>query len=99
MATTKEQLMEIITHLEPLGLVTSRPMMGEYLVYLDDVYIGGVYDGQLLIKAVPENQKYNLPEVLPYPSAKRMMYSLNDYLEQPILNDIISTTKAALKQK
>lgn len=99
MSTTKEQLENIITYLEPLGLVTSRPMMGEYLIYFNDVYIGGIYDGQLLLKITSENQRFNLPEALPYSSAKRMMYSVNDYLDQPVLKDIISATFESLAKK
>lgn len=40
--------------------VTSRPMMGEYLLYKDGVYFGGVCDDRLLVKIVKENAGYDM---------------------------------------
>jgi len=44
MSTSKADLNKILTKLEPLGVFTARPMMGEFLLYHNGILIGGVYD-------------------------------------------------------
>lgn len=34
-------------------LLTSRKMMGEYILYYQDRIVGGIYDDRLLVKPVP----------------------------------------------
>lgn len=34
--------------------------MGEYLLYYNNVLIGGIYDNRLLIKNTDSNKKYDL---------------------------------------
>ena len=33
--------------------VTTRKMMGEYILYVDGKVFGGIYDDRLLVKSVP----------------------------------------------
>ena len=74
MATTKDYRDYILDELSSLGGITYRPMMGEYLLYYNEVLFGGIYDNRLLIKKTNNNKKYNLEEVIPYPNAKPMYF-------------------------
>ena len=55
--------------------VTTRKMMGEYILYADGKVFGGIYDDRLLVKPVPAALKL-LPTAkkqLPYDGAKPML--------------------------
>ena len=71
MPSTTQFLTYCIEQLSPLT-VTSRKMMGEYLLYTDGVLWGGVYDDRLLLKCTPANVDKGLPSSIPYKGAKPM---------------------------
>ena len=96
MPTTKEQKDQIISHLEPLGDITVRPMMGEYLVYFNGVYFANICDNHLLVKITPTNSRFNLPKVLPYASAKRNMLRIDDLNNLDFLQELITETLKGL---
>ena len=55
--------------------VTTRKMMGEYILYADGKIFGGIYDDRLLVKPVSA-AKAMLPDAklqLPYDGAKPML--------------------------
>ena len=55
--------------------VTTRKMMGEYILYADGKVFGGIYDDRLLVKPVPAALAM-LPTAkkqLPYDGAKPML--------------------------
>ena len=55
--------------------VTTRKMMGEYILYANGKIFGGIYDDRLLVKPVPA-AKAMLPDAklqLPYDGAKPML--------------------------
>ena len=106
MPTTKEQKDEIISHLEPLGDVTVRPMIGEYLVYFNGTYFANICDNHLLVKITPTNAHFHLPEVLPYASAKRNMLRVDadaldnlDFLQELITETLKGLPKPKPKKK
>lgn len=99
MATTKEQRDEILAKISSVGDFTTRLMMGEYLLYRDGLLIGGIYDGQLLLKKVPETKSYRLPKIEPYPEAKKKLYLISDLDNAAKLKEIIDATYAGLKAK
>lgn len=96
MSTTPAQKDQIISHLEPLGDITVRPMMGEYLVYFNGTYFANICDGCLLVKITPTNQHYDLPEVLPYASAKRNMLRVDNLDNLDFLQELITETLKGL---
>ena len=55
--------------------VTTRKMMGEYILYADGKIFGGIYDDRLLVKPVPAALKLlpNAKKQLPYEGAKPML--------------------------
>ena len=74
MASTKEYRDYILEQLLAAGFsdVRCRPMKGEYLLYVDGVLVGGIYDDRLLLKKVEGNEEFQMEEAEPYPGAKPM---------------------------
>ena len=75
MASTKEYLDFVLEQLSELDEVSSRAMMGEYILYYRGKVFGGIYDDRLLVKPVPAALKL-MPDVeleLPYDGAKEML--------------------------
>ena len=63
--------------------VTTRKMMGEYILYADGKVFGGIYDDRLLVKPVPAALKL-LPgakKQLPYEGAKPMLRITDEQIE------------------
>lgn len=55
--------------------VTTRKMMGEYILYADGKVFGGIYDDRLLVKPVPAALAMlpNAKKQLPYDGTKPML--------------------------
>lgn len=75
MATSKEYLRFVLDQLSDLPEISSRPMMGEYVLYYRGRVIGGIYDDRLLLKPtkaaagiIPEAERE-----IPYEGAKEML--------------------------
>ena len=99
MSTAKEQLNQILEKLDRTPLnITSRPMMGEYLLYADGVLFGGLYDGRFLIKKTETNEVFGLPEAIPYESAKTM-WQIEDLDGTKKVTEIIEATLEGLKKQ
>ncbi len=96
MSSTKEYRDYILEQLRDLPGITCRPMMGEFLLYLDGVLFGGIYDDRLLVKIVPENEHYKMAEEIPYDGAKPM-YFVEDIDNADLLKEIIIQTKGGLE--
>ena len=97
MASTKDYLYYVLEQLRDLNNISYKPMMGEYLIYLDGVLIGGVYDDRLLLKRVDGNNKYNMEEAIPYDGAKPM-YLVGEIDNKLLLEEIILSTYNSLKK-
>lgn len=91
MATTKEYRDFVLEQLNLLDNITCKAMMGEYLLYYNNVLFGGIYDNRLLVKIVNRNMKYNMQEQLPYESAKPM-YLVDDIDNKEVLKEIVIET-------
>ena len=99
MSTSKEYKDFILEQLDLLDDITCRAMMGEYLLYYNGVLFGGIYDDRLLVKIVPNNEKYGMEKQLPYESAKPM-YFIDDVENKELLKEIvIQTCKGLQNQK
>ena len=75
MASSKEYLQFVLDQLSPLGEVSCRAMMGEFIIYYQGKIVGGIYDDRFLVKdtasagaMMPDAQKE-----LPYEGAKEML--------------------------
>ena len=97
MASTKEYRDFVLEQLQELKKITYKPMMGEYLLYYNNLLFGGIYDDRLLIKIVKKNQKYHMKEAIPYKTAKPM-YLVADIENQKLLKEIVIDTCQDLKR-
>ena len=75
MSSRKEYLDYILEQLSGLDEISSRAMMGEYILYYRGRVFGGIYDDRLLVKPVPAAVKL-MPDAkmeLPYDGTKKMI--------------------------
>ena len=75
MASTREYLDFVLEQLSGLDELSSRAMMGEYILYYRGKIFGGIYDDRLLVKPVPMALRL-MPDAemdLPYDGAKEMI--------------------------
>ena len=98
MATSKEYKDFILEQLDLLDNITYKAMMGEFLLYYNNVLFGGIYDNRLLVKIVDTNKKYNMQEQIPYESAKPM-YLVDDVDNKDLLKEIVIETCKGLPNK
>ena len=96
MASTKEYRDFILEQLSEAPNITCRPMMGEFLLYSNNVLFGGVYDDRLLVKIIPENEQYKMSESTPYDGAKPM-FLVEDVDDKEKLAEIVNATVKGLK--
>lgn len=73
MATNNEYFIYVQELLREVNGLTYKKMMGEYIIYKDNVIFGGIYDNRFLVKKVDGLEKYHFKEVIPYPSGKPML--------------------------
>ena len=75
MASSKEYLDFILEQLSELEGISSRAMMGEYILYYRGKVIGGIYDDRFLVKPVKSAAAMmpNADTELPYEGAKEML--------------------------
>lgn len=75
MASDKEYVRYVLEQLSGLEEISTRAMMGEYILYYRGKVAGGIYDNRLFIKPVAaavaqfENPIYEIP----YPGAREML--------------------------
>ena len=75
MASSTEYLEFILEQLSELDEITSRAMMGEYIIYYRGKIVGGIYDDRFLVKPTKSAVKL-MPDAemeLPYEGAKEML--------------------------
>lgn len=73
MASSKDYLEYVLELLREVESVTYKKMMGEYMLYKEDILFGGVYDNRFLVKKTKSLENSGLKEQIPYPSAKSML--------------------------
>ena len=57
MSSSKEYKQFILEQLSLTDNITCKPMMGEFLLYCNNILFGGIYDNRLLIQIVGGNKK------------------------------------------
>ena len=97
--STKEFKDFVLEQLSEAPNIFCRPMMGGYLLYSDDVLFGGIYSDRLLVKMVPENEKYQMTEVVPYEGSKKTMYFVEDLEDKEKLAEIVNNTVRGLSRQ
>ena len=98
MATSKEYKDFILEQLDLLNGITCKSMMGEYLLYYNDVLFGGIYDNRFLVKKTKTNESFNMNDAIPYETAKPM-YMVEDVDDKELLKEIVIKTCKGLIKK
>jgi TfoX/Sxy family transcriptional regulator of competence genes len=73
MASTSEYLEYVLDLLTGVPEVSSRKMMGEYLLYASGKLFGGVYDDRFLVKDTESSRAVLSAEEVPYEGASPML--------------------------
>ncbi len=90
MASSKEYLDFILEQLSELEEITSRGMMGEYIIYYRGKVVGGIYDDRFLVKPT-KSALAMMPEAgmeLPYEGAKEMIL-VDNVDDKEFLRDLL----------
>lgn len=75
MASTKSYLNYVLEQLSGLEDISSRAMMGEYIIYCCGKVVGGIYDDRFLVKPT-KSAVAMMPDArreFPYAGAKEML--------------------------
>ena len=70
MASSIDYLEYVLDLLKDIKVITYKKMMGEYVLYKNDIVFGGIYDDRFLIKKTESLKDLGLKEVIPYPTSK-----------------------------
>ena len=100
MASTKEYLDFVLEQLAGLDEISSRAMMGEYILYYRGKIFGGIYDNRLLVKPVPMALRL-MPDAemeLPYDGAKKMIL-VDDVDNRQFLCELVESMREELPKK
>ena len=92
MASSQDYLDYVMEQLSELDDISSRSMMGEFIIYYKDKIIGGIYDNRFLVKSTRSSLKM-MPDAekqLPYEGAKEML-AITDIEDKKFLNKLINT--------
>lgn len=73
MASSKDYLDYVLELLKEVNGVSFKKMMGEFILYKDNIVFGGIYDNRFLIKKTKSIENSGLKEQIPYPGAKTML--------------------------
>ena len=95
MASSESFLQFILSQLDGLEGISSRKMMGEYLLYVYGKGIGGIYDDRFLIKRTVPGGGFR--EALPYPGAKPMLL-VEEVDDREFLQRLVLCTYEALPE-
>ena len=84
---------------EILPEITSRKMMGEYLLYKDGKLFGGIYDDRLLIKItkVSATMLADNPSDFPYDGGTEMILFPEPY-DAKLLRDVVDAMCQAMPE-
>ena len=73
MASSSDCLEYVLDLCRDTKAITYKKMMGEFLLYKNNILFGGIYDDRFLIKKTKSVESLGLKEVIPYPTAKPML--------------------------
>ena len=97
MATNQEYFAFVLELLREVDGISSKKMIGEYILYKDNIIFGGVYDNRFLIKKTKALEDEGFKEVIPYPSAKPMY--LIDAEDPEYISELVTKTIKSLHNK
>lgn len=95
MRTPKEKAESLLAQIQQVADARMRPMMGEYILYVDDKVIGQINHSELFIKVTPFGEEFarDLAKESPYDGAKpAFVVSQNKIDDHEWLRDLIAGT-------
>ena len=99
MATQQRTVEYLLRQATSAGTVSTKPMFGEYGVYVDGKMIGSICDDQLYVKPTASGRLRAEPvsEAPPYPGAKpHLLIEANRWDDAEWLGDLLRVTAAEL---
>ena len=87
MASSADYLDYVLDLLADVPEVTSRKMMGEYLLYASGKLLGGIYDDRFLVKDTPAARAVLSTVEVPYEGASPML--LVDIENKQVIADMV----------
>ena len=100
MASTKAYLDFVLEQLSGLDEISSRAMMGAFILYYRGKVFGGIYDDRLLVKPVPMALRL-MPDAemeLPYDGAKEMIL-VDNVDDRQFLYELVESMWEELPEK
>ena len=99
MASAKEFLEYVLEQLSGVDGVTYKPMMGEFILYVNGKIFGGIYDDRFLVKPVDAAKKLmpNAPSEFPYEGAKPMLV-VEDVDDRAFLTELVTALAKELPE-
>lgn len=101
MATTKEFHDYVVENLQRVGEITTRKMMGEYLVYYQGKLIGDICDNCLFLKPTESVLKL-LPDAdraYPYEGSKMLMVVVDGVEDVELMTKVLTAMVKELPEK
>ena len=95
MPSNKEYLDYVLDLLREVSGVSYKKMMGEYILYKNNLIFGGIYDNRFLVKTTKSIKEYGLKAVVPYLNAKPMLLIESEDAEE--IKDIVEKVVKDLK--
>ena len=95
--SSNEYLIFILDLLREIDGISYKKMMGEYILYEDNIIFGGIYDDRFLVKKTKSILDKGLREEIPYPNAKAML--LVDSEDMDEIKDIVLKVYKDIKNK
>lgn len=101
MATSKEFHDYILEHLQKIGAVSTRKMMGGYLVYFQDRLVGDICDNCFLLKPTKSVLELmpDAERAYPYEGSKTQMVVVEDVEQTQLLTKVLHKMYAELPEK
>jgi TfoX/Sxy family transcriptional regulator of competence genes len=99
MASNRANVDYIVSQMAGAGVVTARPMFGEYGIYCDGKIVALFCDDQLFVKPTAAGRSHcgPCPEAPPYPGAKPQLLIAEDRWDDKLwLSTLIRITAAEL---
>ena len=99
MATQKRTIDYLLEQATRAGAVSTKPMFGEYGLYVDGKMIGSICDDQLYVKPTASGRLHAEPvsEAPPYPGAKpQLIIEADRWDDAEWLGDLLRITAAEL---
>ena len=90
MASSKAYLGFVLEQLSELDDITSKAMMGEYIIYYRGRVVGGIYDDRFLVKPTKSalTMMPNADMEVPYEGAKEMIL-VDDVENREFLGELL----------